>query len=455
MPCAGSVASTGWVCRKAADDNGVYPGIVNNIRHVENSYTIALFDICNATNPTAYTKNGKVYTYGDENWKDLLTSYNGQSITYDLQGNPLTYLGSQMEWEKGRQLKKLTKADGTIISYAYNDNGIRTGKTVGTVEHKYVLDGTKILWEMRDGKRFLPYYDNEDSVCGFSYGGKTYFFVKNQQGDIIAITNKDGGVVARYRYDAWGKVVSVTDKDGNPISSSNNIANINPFRYRGYYYDTETGLYYLQSRYYDPVVGRFINADIPELLGLTILPNGILCANLFAYCLNDPISNSDAVGFISTQQIANLLSVAAIFSMFLKYWISNVGKGLALTGGQVAVRATPIVTKFFIFKPWLIPVIVAAVVVIFVAMIALYVNRWIDTKIHNIVVKVSNKYRKVKGNSGKSNPNDLNKGMMKNQAEKFQRLIEEYKKYEGKPPNFNLPWEILVALANEAKEQFK
>ena len=86
---------------------------------------------------------------------------------------------------------------------------------------------------------------------------------------------------------------------------------------------------------------------------------------------------------------------------------------------------------------------------------ALYVNKWINNRIHNIVIRVSKKYGKAKGNSGKSNPNDLKRGMTKNQAGMFQRLIEEYKRYNGMPPNFNLPWEILVALADEAKEQFK
>ena len=86
------------------------------------------------------SKNGKVYTYGDDDWKDKLTAYDGQTITYDAQGNPTTYLGHTLTWEKGRQLKSF---DGN--TYTYNANGIRTSKTINGVKHTYTLDGTKIL----------------------------------------------------------------------------------------------------------------------------------------------------------------------------------------------------------------------------------------------------------------------------------------------------------------------
>ena len=226
-------------------------------------------------------------------WRDLLTSYNGHTIIYDLQGNPLTYRTNLLEWEKGRQLKKLTKPDGTVLEFAYNANGIRTSKTVGTSKHTYVLDGTKILSETYGAHTVYAHYDNEGSICGITYNNTPYYFLKNLQGDVIAITDSNGEVVARYRYDAWGKVLSVTDQDGAPITSPNNIANINPFRYRGYYYDRETGLYYLQSRYYDPETGRFVNADEASLLFVSDI---ILSENYYAYCDNNPINNIDKSG---------------------------------------------------------------------------------------------------------------------------------------------------------------
>ena len=84
------------------------------------------------------SKNGKAYTYGDGVWKDLLTAYDGQTIAYDAQGNPTSYLGHTLTWEKGRQLKRFVKSDGTVIDYTYNANGIRTSKTVNGVKHEYV-----------------------------------------------------------------------------------------------------------------------------------------------------------------------------------------------------------------------------------------------------------------------------------------------------------------------------
>ena len=140
------------------------------------------------------SKNGKAYAY-DSVWRDLLTSYDGKTITYDAQGNPTYYLGHNLTWEKGRQLKSF---DGN--TYTYNDNGIRTSKTVGGVKHTYTLDGAKILRETCHNNVLVPLYDNEDSVCGIIYNGTPYYFLKNLQGDIIAITNQNGEVVARYSH---------------------------------------------------------------------------------------------------------------------------------------------------------------------------------------------------------------------------------------------------------------
>ena len=201
-------------------------------------------------------KNGRAYTYGNATWKDLLTGFDGKTIEYDTQGNPTSYLGHTLTWEKGRQLKSF---DNNV--YTYNANGIRTSKTIGEVKHTYTLDGTKILREAWGNHTLVPLYDNKDSVCGILYNNVPYYFVKNQQDDIIAIVNKDAQTVARYSYDAWG-VPTVT------LDTSD--CQINPFRYRGYYYDKEIGLYYLQSRYYDADIGRFINADEPEIFNNTI-----------------------------------------------------------------------------------------------------------------------------------------------------------------------------------------
>ena len=127
-------------------------------------------------------------------------------------------------------------------------------------------------------------------MSGLRVGNSEYYYYRNGQGDIIGIIDSTGSIAAKYSYDAWGTPIAITDGAGNNVSgNAAHIANINPFRYRGYFYDVETGLYYLQSRYYDPQVGRFLNAD------------GIIGANgysLFNYCGNNPIMLSDPSGMI-------------------------------------------------------------------------------------------------------------------------------------------------------------
>ena len=222
------------------------------------------------------------YEYGNDVWRDLLTAYNGQSITYDAQGNPTNYLGHTLTWEKGRQLKSFDNN-----TYTYNANGIRTSKTVNEVKHTYTLDGTKILRETWDGNTLIPLYDNEDGVCGILYNSVPYYFIKNLQGDVIAIVDKDAQIVARYSYDAWGVCTVTQDSVG--------IATINSFRYRGYYYDEEIELYYLQSRYYDASVGRFLNGDDTDCL--TYFVNNITSENLYTMCGNNIIMGIDANGY--------------------------------------------------------------------------------------------------------------------------------------------------------------
>ena len=235
------------------------------------------------------------YGYTDENWSDKLTNYNGTTITYDAIGNPLTYRdGMVMTWEKGRRLGTLTKGD-TSISYTYDADGIRLSKTVNGVENKYQYVGGKLLQETR-GDAIIDYsYDANGSISTFRYkanssdAGAYYYYARNWMGDIVGIYNSTGTLIARYNYDVWGKLTSVTDADGTIITDESHIAHINPFRYRSYYYDNETGLYYLNSRYYDPVVGRFVNADKqinPDMVG----------GNLFAYCNNNPVNGCDPCG---------------------------------------------------------------------------------------------------------------------------------------------------------------
>ena len=223
-------------------------------------------------------------------------------------------MGHTLTWKKGRQLKSF---DGN--TYTYNANGIRTSKTVDGVRHDFVLDDAKILRETWDGNTLVPLYDNEDSVCGIIYNEEPYYFQKNLQGDIIGIVDKDSTVVARYSYDAWGKVRSVKNSNNDEITSESHIAIINPFRYRGYYFDQGTNLYYLQSRYYDAEVGRFINGDAAEII---TVPEQILQINLFAYCGNNCVNENDIYG----NAIGSILYKIFMGMMlgFLKQMVSDI-----------------------------------------------------------------------------------------------------------------------------------
>ena len=237
------------------------------------------------------------YTYGDAEWGDLLTAYNGEEITYDGIGNPLSYRGWTMSWQGGRRLAGMTKGSDTL-SFAYNESGLRTSKTVNGVAHSYVWQGSKLAADITDAYALYFHYDSTGDVIGFTRtanGTDTeYFYVKNLQGDILKVITATGTEAATYTYDAWGRV----------LTSTGDLADINPLRYRGYYYDTETGLYYLQSRYYDPEVSRFIN---PDSFATTDV-DGVLSANMFAYCENNPVTRSDSTGCA----FGTLLGVALI-----------------------------------------------------------------------------------------------------------------------------------------------
>ena len=149
------------------------------------------------------------------------------------------------------------------------------------------LDFLRLLCYNKKGDNTLiPLYDNEDSVCGIIYNDTPYYFLKNLQGDIIAIANRNGKTVAEYSYDAWGVCTVILDSVG--------IATINPFRYRSYYYDVEIAKYYLQSRYYDANVGRFVNGDEVECCLLALDAKEL---NLFAYCTNTPTIKTDPFGY--------------------------------------------------------------------------------------------------------------------------------------------------------------
>ena len=266
----------------------------------------------NGGNILSVKLNGVVtdtYTYGDANWKDLLTAFNGQTITYDAIGNPLQYRdGMYFEWVRGRTLGSIVKDNGnTCINFVVNPDGIRINKNVmriesGITDYNFEYNGNLLVRQSWNNNVMWFLYDESGNPVGFTLNDTEYYYLKNLQGDITAITDANGTILAKYTYDEWGKILSITDGNGNDVSANaSHIANINPLRYRGYYYDSETGFYYLLSRYYDPVTRRFINAD-----GYVSTGQGFTGFNMFAYCGNNPVMYVDPCG-TSTVSIWELL----------------------------------------------------------------------------------------------------------------------------------------------------
>ena len=260
-------------------------------------------------NITSKTESGTTttFTYSTGGWKDQLVSVNGIDLTYDDNGNVLIYGEKEYTWNSGRNLESIVDGDKKY-SYTYDETGIRTSKTVnGVTTYFNTKDG--VILSQTDGTNTMYFqYDTSGTPLGFVLNGTQYFYITNQMGDVLAITDTNGDIVANYEYDAWGKV----------LTADTDIAKQNPIRYRGYYYDNETGYYYLQSRYYDSNICRFINADLHEIVNVTKdICTGI---NLFSYCNNNPINNSDPDAHFTLVVVAGVSisagAVAAIVAVF-------------------------------------------------------------------------------------------------------------------------------------------
>ena len=308
------------VCRYTYDDLGqlirednrahgaTYTWTYDNAGNILSSKTYAY-----TTGTLGTVQRTVSYDYSSGSWGDLLTSYWGNSITYDGVGNPLTWGDyGELTWQGRRLMSYSDSESGDNYSYTYNADGIRTSKTVNGVKHIYHLSGTQILseeWTEDRVQHILIFvYDASGQPIGMSHfedGVKNgdYLFAKNVQGDITAVYDANGTCLVTYTYDAWGNT-RVRYSDGGASTA----ARYNPLRYRGYYYDIETGFYYVSSRYYDPEVGRWINAD-NQIAGVG---GEVLGYNMFAYCMNNPVNMSDPSGNWPRWATIALGAVAAV-----------------------------------------------------------------------------------------------------------------------------------------------
>ena len=248
----------------------------------------------------------------------------------------LTYNGASYTW-MGRELRKITSGSNTY-SYKYNADGIRTSKTVNGTATEFFLNGTQILAQKTGDSVMRFFYDSTGKRVGFANGTMLFYYLYNVQGDVIAIVRAaTGQIVAKYSYDAWGNC-TVTNATGYAVGDKN------PFRYRGYYYDTETGLYYLNSRYYNPEFGRFISAD-SVISGTGESVQGY---NLFAYCNNNPINMSDETGhwpkWSTILKAAAIVVMAAAVVAAAAVTVSTFGAG-SVAGVAVITAALSIAAK--------------------------------------------------------------------------------------------------------------
>ena len=284
------------------------------------------------------------YLYKSSGWRDQLVSYNGETFEYDEIGNPTTCRGETFVWN-GRQLVQLGDC-----KYTYNASGIRTSKIVNGIKTKFFLNGNKILAQ-DDGNKVYYHY-GVDGIAGFTLKLSDtiiydYIYKKNIQGDIIGIYDSNNVLICKYIYDAWGNhktLILSNNGEYVDISSTSDytninnnyilIANLNPFRYRGYYFDTDTGLYYLNSRYYDPELGRFINADAIDILNTAQEElNGL---NLYAYCFNNPVNDIDENGNWSWKRFWKAVAVIVVTAVAVAVTVATFGTGSIVGGAIVA-----------------------------------------------------------------------------------------------------------------------
>ena len=268
--------------------------------------------------PQTLQKN-ETLSYRTDGWKDQLVSWNGYRYVYDAGGNPTLLRGVPLTWGEGRRLKRVSLSWGTV-DFAYDSDGKRVRKTSGGNITTYYYNGNVLSGLVRRavgstgaGTTVQFVYDTQGKPFMLRLNGKTdYFYLYNGLGDVVGLVDSSNQVVVRYQYNSWGKVTSTQDTSG--VS----LATLNPFRYRKYVYDPETGLYCLGSRYYDPEVGRFVNADDFETL--TYQMDSVQGKNLYQYCFNNPVIYEDVVGkwpklsavFAVVATVAAVVTVGAI-----------------------------------------------------------------------------------------------------------------------------------------------
>ena len=295
-----------------------------------------------------------LFTYHTDGWKDQLLFWNGKSYAYDAGGNPTVLRGMALTWGEGRRLKRIAATAGEV-TFAYDSDGKRVKKTSGNTETKYYYNGSTLSGLVRTTtgntgttKTTVQFvYDAEGKPFLLRLNGKTdYFYLYNGLGDVTGLVDSSNQVVVRYQYNSWGKVTSTQDTSG--VS----LATLNPFCYCKYVYDPETGLYCLGSRYYDPEVGRFVNADDTDVIFAK--PQELYHKNLYVYCDNNPVVRRDLQGYF-WETLFDIVSLgASVVEVCVNpgdpwNWAGLIGDAIDLipfvTGAGEATRAVKTANK--------------------------------------------------------------------------------------------------------------
>ena len=262
-----------------------------------------------------------------------LTKYNNVSITYDNFLNPLSLNGATLTYYRGNKLRTYTK-NNTTHTYYYSSAGLRTYKSSISQNVRYFYESNRLTKELRTSNNtthLLTYLYGENGVIGFTYDNEIYLYEKDMFNNVIALyflENNSLSLVAKYVYDAYGnhRVLDSQDEDYTGVMSF--IGNINPIRYRSYYFDAESGFYYCKARYYVPYLRRWLTMD-----SLSYLDNKDMHGtNLFIYCHNNPVMYVDENGHISDIIIAMLIGAAVGAALSAATYAASEAISYSITG---------------------------------------------------------------------------------------------------------------------------
>lgn len=349
------------------NNEGLDKTLIYEYNNIGNIVKVKEYDFTLSDTPSG-TCTEKSYTY-DSTYPDRLTNFNGSAIYYDSMGYPTSYGSYRFTWDKGK-LTRIHRGSAqqpgslyTDCKFTYDAYGRRLSKSythdpnpASTSDYSYTYNTTynydnsgrllreycteKYISGTTNKREFIYLYD-ESGIIGvlYSYNGSTpvpYYYHRNLQGDVIAIYDASGYTKAEYTYDAWGNC-TVTN------STLYDLAYNNPIRYRGYYYDRETGLYYLNARYYNPEWCRFVSSDSTEYIN----PDKVNGINLYVYCNNDPINKYDPTGHFVISTFLICLGAGALIGAALGgYTAYKEGQDIltgALTGAVLGAAVGAII----------------------------------------------------------------------------------------------------------------